>query len=181
MSMHGALRAITFARQHHIPLLGTCGGCQHALIEYARNVLGLEKADHVESNPTSELPLIAPLSCPLVEITDTVKLVAGTRLAQLYGKDDIQEQYHCRFGPALSYQHLFDDGKMRIAGLDHQGQARAFELTTHPWYMLTLFQPERSASTGIAHPLIRDFVQAMWERSRCASAPSLASGIQTPL
>jgi len=178
-SMQGALRAITFARQHGIPFLGTCGGCQHALIEYARNVLGLQEADHAESNPGSGLPLIAPLSCPLVEVADTVKLLAGTRLAHLYGKEDIQEQYHCRFGPALSYQHLFDDGQMRIAGLDLQGQARAFELITHPWYILTLFQPERSASTGIAHPLIRDFVRAVGEKSRCSSALSPDGGEQT--
>ncbi len=160
-SMHGALHAITFARQHNIPFLGTCGGSQHALIEYARNVLGLVEADHAESNPAAELPLIAPLSCPLIGIPETIKLIPGTRIAQLYGKDEIREQYNCNFGPSLQYQHLFDDGYMRIAGLDHDGQARAFELTTHPFYMLTLFQPERSASTNIVHPLIRAFVQAM--------------------
>ena len=160
-NMHGALHAITFARQHNIPFLGTCGGSQHALIEYARNVLGLAEADHVESNPAAALPLIAPLSCPLVEVPDTIKLIPGTRIAQLYAKDEIREQYHCSFGPSLHYQHLFDDGSMRIAGLDNDGQARAFELTTHPFYMLTLFQPERSASTNVVHPLIRAFVQAM--------------------
>lgn len=171
-SMSGALRALTFARLHHIPFLGTCGGCQHALIEYARNVVGLDQAEHAESNPAARLPLIAPLSCPLVEVTETIKLVPGTRIAQLYGQDEIQEQYHCSFGPSPHYQHLFDDGQMRIAGLDNQGQARAFELTTHPWYMLTLFQPERSASRGAVHPLIRAFVQAMGEQScPTASAP----------
>jgi CTP synthase (UTP-ammonia lyase) len=131
-SMDGALHAITFARQQLIPFLGTCGGSQHALIEYARNVLGLAEADHAESNPASELPLIAPLSCPLVEVSKSIRLIPGTRLAQLYGKDEIQELYHCSFGPSLQYQHLFDDGRMRIAGLDDEGQARAFELTTHP-------------------------------------------------
>jgi CTP synthase (UTP-ammonia lyase) len=159
--MDGALNAITFTRQHLVPFLGTCGGSQHALIEYARNVLGLVEADHSESNPTSELPLIAPLSCPLVEVSSSIKLIPGTRIAQLYGKDEIQEQYHCSFGPSFQYQDLFDDGKMRIAGLDDDGQARAFELTTHPFYMLTLFQPERSAFTNVVHPLIRAFVQAM--------------------
>lgn len=160
-SMHGALHTITFARQHNIPFLGTCGGSQHALIEYARNVLGLAEADHAESNSTTELPLITQLSCALVEVSDTIKLISGTRIAQLYGKEEIQEQYHCSFGPSLQYQHLFNDGNMRIAGLDNDGQARAFELTMHPFYMLTLFQPERSASTNVVHPLIRAFVQSM--------------------
>lgn len=160
-SMDGALHAIAFARQQSIPFLGTCGGSQHALIEYARNVLGLAEADHAESNPTTRLPLIAPLLCELVEVSETIKLIPGTRLAYLYGKDEIQELYHCRFGLSLQHHHLFDDGKMRIAGLDNDRQARAFELTTHPFYMLTLFQPERSASTNVVHPLIRAFVQAM--------------------
>ena len=160
-SMDGALHAITFARRQNIPFLGTCGGCQHALIEYARNVLGLAEADHAESNPTSSLPLIAPLSCSLVEVSDVIKLIPGTRFAHLYEKNEIRERYHCSFGPSLQYQHLFDDGKMRIAGLDKHGGARAFELTTHPLYMLTLFQPERSASTNVVHPLMRAFVQAM--------------------
>lgn len=160
-SMDGALHAITVARQQLIPFLGTCGGSQHALIEYARNVLGLAEADHAESHPASQLPLIAPLSCPLVEVPERITLIPGTRIAHLYGKDEIREHYHCSFGPSLQYQHLFDDGTMRIAGLDHDGQARAFELTTHPFYLLTLFQPERSASTNVVHPLIRAFVQAM--------------------
>jgi CTP synthase (UTP-ammonia lyase) len=160
-SMDGALHAITFARQHRVPFLGTCGGSQHALIEYARNVLGLAEADHAESNPASELPLIAPLSCPLVEVADRITLFPGTRIAQLYGKNEVQELYHCSFGPSLQYQHLFNDDRMCIAGLDDEGQARAFELTTHPFYLLTLFQPERSASTNVVHPLIRGFVQAM--------------------
>lgn len=160
-SMQGALHAITFAREHQVAFLGTCGGSQHALIEYARNVLGLANADHAESNPSAELPLIAPLTCQLVEVSETIRLVPGTRIAQLYGKEAIRERYHCSFGPSRQYQHLFDDGTMRIAGLDNDGQARAFELTTHPFYMLTLFQPERSASTNVVHPLIRAFVQAM--------------------
>jgi CTP synthase (UTP-ammonia lyase) len=160
-SMDGALHAITFARQQSVPFLGTCGGSQHALIEYARNVLGMAEADHAESNPASRLPVITQLSCSLVEVSEEVKLIPGTRFAHLYGKNEIREQYHCSFGPSLQYQHLFDNGRMRISGVDTDGQARAFELTTHPFYMLTLFQPERSASTRVVHPLVRAFVQAM--------------------
>src|SRR5260370_3832471 len=66
-SMEGALRAIRFAREHAVPFLGTCGGSQHALIEYARHVLGLTETDHAESNPEAELPLITPLSCSPLE------------------------------------------------------------------------------------------------------------------
>ena len=65
-SVDGALRAIRFARETGRPFLGTCGGFQHALIEYARDVLGFTEADHAESNQEAEMPLIAPLACVLI-------------------------------------------------------------------------------------------------------------------
>src|SRR5258708_33219849 len=67
-SMEGALRAIRFAREHSVPFLGSCGGSQHAIIEYARNVLGLEQADHAESHAETSLPSIASLSGSVGEV-----------------------------------------------------------------------------------------------------------------
>src|SRR5437763_4883736 len=63
----GALAAIRFARESGSPFLGTCGGFQHALLEYARHVLGFGGAEHAETSPEAAMPLIAPLSCSLVE------------------------------------------------------------------------------------------------------------------
>src|ERR1700745_3028554 len=73
-SMEGALRAILFARENNVPFLGTCGGSQHALIEYCRNALGLSDADHAESNPNTKFPLIAPLPCALRETESHIHL-----------------------------------------------------------------------------------------------------------
>jgi CTP synthase (UTP-ammonia lyase) len=95
-SMEGALRAIQFALEQGRPFLGTCGGFQHALIEYARSVLGLFGADHQESNPTAQFPLIRPLQCALVEVEGRIFLQAGSRAAQVYGKTVIDEPYRCR-------------------------------------------------------------------------------------
>ena len=67
VNMDAALTAIGFARRSGVPFLGTCAGFQHAVIEYARSVLGLTDADHAETNPEAERPLIAALSCGLVE------------------------------------------------------------------------------------------------------------------
>ncbi len=160
-SMEGALSAIHFAREQGIPFLGTCGGSQHAIIEYARNVLGLAEADHAETNPSAPLPLIAPLACSLIELQDTIYLKPGSRIATIYGRTEIVESYHCSYGLNPHYHSLFEQGGMHITGVDVKGEARVVELAGHPFFVGTLFQPERSALAGIAHPLIMAYLQAI--------------------
>lgn len=162
-SMDGALRAIRFAREQGVPFLGTCGGFQHALIEYARNALGLAEADHAESNPDGVMLLMSPLVCSLVEKDGTVTFRPGSRIAAIYGRGATVEQYHCSFGLNPKYQPLLEQGGIQITGWDVTGEARVFELPGHPFYMGTLFQPERSALSGVTHPLIKAFLQAASE------------------
>jgi CTP synthase (UTP-ammonia lyase) len=159
-SMEGALRAIRFARERGVPFLGSCGGSQHVIIESARNVLGLEQANHAESNTETSLPIIAPLSCSLVEVQGTVYLKAGSRVAAIYGKDEVVEMYHCSFGLNPDYQSLFAQSALCITGVDENGEARVFELEGHPFFIATLFQPERAALKGVIPPLARAFLQA---------------------
>ncbi len=159
-SMDGALSAIRIAREQNRPFLGTCGGFQHALIEYVRNVLGYEEAEHAESNPAATMPLIAPLSCSLVEAKGTIKLKRNSQISRIYGKDEVIEQYHCNYGVNVRYQRLLELGEMKITGVDTEDEPRVVELAGHPFFIATLFQPERSALSGIVHPLIRAYVQA---------------------
>lgn len=167
-SMEGALLAIRFARERGVPFLGTCGGFQHALIEYARNVLNLAEADHAETNPEAALPLIAPLVCLLVEASDDIILQPGSRIAAIYGKSEISEKYHCSFGLNPRYTPLFDESGLRITGFDRSGEARVFDLDGHPFYMGTLFQPERSAFNDVAHPLIVAYMRAVLAHTRAS-------------
>lgn len=160
-SMEGALSAIRFARERGIPFLGTCGGSQHVIIEYARNVLGLAEADHAETNPSTPLPLIASLVCSLIEVQDTIYLKPGSRIAAIYGRTEIVEGYHCSYGLNPHYHALFEQGGIYITGVDVNGEARVFELSGHPFFVGTLFQPERSAFAGAAHPLIVAYLQAI--------------------
>jgi CTP synthase (UTP-ammonia lyase) len=164
-SMDGALRAIRFARERLVPFLGTCGGFQHMLIEYARNVLGLAEADHAESNPSAALPLIAPLACSLVGEQGSITLRAGSRIAAIYGRTETMEAYHCSFGLAPRYHSLLADGALRITGVDANGEARVVEIAEHPYFIATLFQPELSAFADVAHPLIGAFLRAAAEAS----------------
>jgi CTP synthase (UTP-ammonia lyase) len=159
-SMDGALAAIRFARERAYPFLGTCGGFQHALIEYARNALGFAEADHAESNPDATMPLIAPLACSLAETTGTIVLHAGSRISAIYGRATVVEGFNCTFGVNPQYRALLSDGALHITGVDENGEARVVELAEHPFFIATLFQPERSALRGVVHPLIAAYLQA---------------------
>ena len=86
----GAFTAIRYARENSIPFLGTCGGFQHAVIEYARNVLGWQDAGHAETDSEGRM-VIAPLSCSLVETSAVVELRANTLIARAYGRESIEE------------------------------------------------------------------------------------------
>jgi len=159
-SMDGALLAIRFARESSIPFLGTCGGFQHAVVEYARNVLGWADADHAETAPDSSRAVIAPLSCSLVEVTGAVRLVRGSRIAAAYRREEITEGYHCRYGLNPKFRARLVAGPLRATASDEAGDIRAIELDGHPFFVATLFQPERAALKSEAAPLIGAFVEA---------------------
>ena len=159
-SMDGALLAIGHARVSAVPFLGTCGGFQHAVIEYARNVLGWADADHAETAPDAARAVISPLACALVEATESVRLFPGSRIAAAYGRLAITEGYRCRFGLNPEFQTALVAGPLRAAADDATGEVRAVELDEHPFFVATLFQPERAALRGEAAPLVMAFVRA---------------------
>ncbi|MGA3157718.1 MAG: hypothetical protein ABSE43_09130 [Steroidobacteraceae bacterium] len=154
------LRAIRFARETSLPFLGTCAGFQHALLEYAQQVWRLPVAAHAETDPVAADPVIAPLECSLVEITEPLDLVAGSRLAALYGTAHIVEGYHCNYGLNPKYAERLASGPLAVGARGQSGQVRAVELRGHPFFMATLFQPERAALAARTPPLVRAFVQA---------------------
>ena len=167
-SMDGALRAIRFARERGVPFLGTCGGFQHALIEYARDVLGILDADHAESNPGAATRLITPLSCGLVDTEGAIDLREGSRIRAIYGSGRTVEEYHCNYGLNPEYRSMLENGELLITGVDTEGEVRVVELVGHPFFVATLFQPERRALKGEAHPLVDSYVRAVAERSLVA-------------
>jgi CTP synthase (UTP-ammonia lyase) len=159
-SMEGALEAIRFARESGRPFLGTCGGFQHALIEYARNVCNLRTADHSETNPHASVLLISPLTCPLVEQSEEIELHGGL-VQKAYGVSRITESYHCSYGLNREYEAaLFTNGLTSTAH-NLSGEVRAVELSEHPFFVATLFQHERRALCGETPPLVKAFVTSL--------------------
>jgi CTP synthase (UTP-ammonia lyase) len=159
-SATGAIAAVRFAREQGRPFLGTCGGFQHALLEYADAVWGVIAPAHAELDPEAADPVIAPLSCSLVEVAGDVRVEPGSRLAAVYGAEEAQEEYHCRFGLNPLFSSWLEAGPLHVAARDAQGDVRAVELADHPFFVATLFQPERAGLSGRSHPLIEAFVDA---------------------
>ena len=159
-SLEGALRAIRFAREEGRPFLGTCGGFQHAILEYARHVLGWEDAEHAETKPGAARSVITPLTCALVEKTDTIYFQQGSILAAAYGRLEATEGYHCRYGINPTFLSAIVSGPLRVSAKDRAGEVRAVELEGHPFFVATLFQPERAALTGKIPPVVAAFVRA---------------------
>lgn len=155
--MDGALRAIRYAREEQVPFLGTCGGFQHAVLEYSRNVLGWKDADHAETSPEAERPVISPLECSLVEMTEKVEFADDSRLRQAYAVSSSVEGYHCNYGMNPEFEEQLSRGSLRITARHSEGGVRALELDDHPFYVLMLFQPERAALDGSLSPIVGEF------------------------
>lgn len=157
----GAINAIRYARTNKKPFLGTSAGFQYAIIEFARNVLGLSDADHQKTSPKAGLPLISPLGCALVGVRARVRFVDGSRLKNAYRAAESVEQYHCSFGLNGRYRRLIEGRDIYASAVDDQDEIRAIEVDGHPFFVATLFQPELSPG---ANPLVSAFVGACERR-----------------
>ena len=150
---------IRWARESGKPFLGSCGGFQYAVIEYARNVLGWHDASHAETDTGGRM-VIAPLSCSLVEQRGAVRFEPGSRIAAAYGTLDSDEGYHCNFGVNPEFSAALGDNTLRITARDDAGDVRGVELPDHPFFVATLFQSERAALQEKESPLVVAWMQA---------------------
>ncbi|SDK97639.1 CTP synthase C-terminal region-related (seleno)protein [Streptomyces indicus] len=166
----GAVRAVRTAREQGIPFLGTCGGFQHAVLEFARTVCGLTDAAHAENDPGAERQLIAPLACSLVGHEGTVHLRPGSLAQQLLGAERSLERYHCAYALVEDYLDTLTAHGLRFSGTDDEGAVRVAELPDHPFFLATLFQPELAGDGTRPHPVIRGFAAAAVRRAAAAKS-----------
>jgi len=161
-SMEGAIAAIRYAREHRVPMLGTCGGFQHMVLEFARNVLGVTDAEHEETSPDAPHRVVTALACSLAGQDHPVRHFPGSRVATLCRAEETVEPFFCRFGINPEYRPALESKGFRVTSLDRQGEPRVLELSRHPFFLATLYVPQARSRPGSPHPII----QALSDASR---------------
>lgn len=174
------MQAIQFARENGVPFLGICLGMQLAVIEYARNVVGISDATSTEFNRSTKSPLIGLITEWLDErgevqqrsadsdLGGTMRLgaqkselVAGTKTAEIYGSEEIIERHRHRYEMNNRYIPLLEEKGMKISGYSPvQHLVETVEIPQHPWFIAVQFHPEFTSSPREGHPLFAGFIDA---------------------
>lgn len=158
--LNRTLKAIRHTREGGIPTLGTCGGFQHMVIEFARNVADIIDAQHAEYDPYASRLIVSQLSCSLAGREMHVSLAPDSKTAAAYGKRETQERYYCNFGVNPDFESQLDSAGFSVAGRDDDGECRVMEIASHPFYIGTLYVPQAGSTPNDPHPLINAFLLA---------------------
>ena len=166
----GKILSCKYARENNIPFLGICLGLQCAVIEFARNVCGLDNANSTEFNKKTKYPVI-----DLMESQRAIKLKGGTmrlgaydcelesgsKAQKAYGRKKISERHRHRWEVNNRYRDRLEKNGLRISGINSElNLVEIVELKNHPWYVAAQFHPELKSRVSKAHPLFRDFIKA---------------------
>jgi CTP synthase len=177
--VEGKIQAIRYARERQIPYLGICLGMQLAIIEYSRNVAGLEGAHSTEFNRSAPHPVIALISewqdqkgtveqrTEKSDMGGTMRLGAqevrlshGSRAHQIYASDVIAERHRHRYEFNNRYLQKLMNAGLRFSGFSRDGLVEMIELPAHPFFVASQFHPEFRSTPRDGHPLFTGFVKA---------------------
>lgn len=171
--IEGKILAVQYAREHNIPFFGICLGMQMAVIEFARNVLGLKDAMTTEINPKTENPVIN-----LMEEQKSLTIKGGTmRLGaydcklekgslayRIYGREDISERHRHRYEFNSAYADILEKAGMKLSGKNPDtGLVEVVELPSHPFFIGVQFHPELKSTVENPQPIFVAFVKAAME------------------
>jgi CTP synthase (UTP-ammonia lyase) len=131
------------------------------IVEIARHVLGIEDADHAETNPTAARLVITPIACSIAGQTRPVRLVPGTRAAALYDVADAGEEFWCNYGVNGDYDEALARAGLTASGRGGGGETRIVELAGHPFFIATLFLPQKRSTAERPHPVLSGFAAAV--------------------
>lgn len=178
--VEGKIIAARYARENNIPYLGICLGMQVAIIEYARNVAHLDNANSTEFNKDTPYPVVGLITEWIDEDGNVEKrsdqsdlggtmrlgaqlchLKAGSKVRELYGKDDIVERHRHRYEVNNTLISKLTDCGLNIAGLSTDNKlVEIVEVPNHPWYVGVQFHPEFTSNPREGHPLFKGFIAA---------------------
>ncbi|MDY3318990.1 CTP synthase [Riemerella anatipestifer] len=171
--IEGKILAAQYAREHKIPLLGICLGMQIMTIEFARNVLGYEKANSMEFDTTTAYPVISLMEEQknVVEKGGTMRLGAwkctlksGSKLAEIYDSKNISERHRHRYEFNSEFKKDYEDKGLVPTGFNPDtGLVEALELNEHPFYIGVQYHPEYKSTVATPHPLFKALVKAAVE------------------
>jgi CTP synthase len=174
--VEGMLEAIRYARESGLPFFGICLGMQCAIIEFARNVVGLDDSHSSEFAPECSNPVISLMESQqhVTDMGGTMRLGAypcrlgpGTRAAEIYGVPQVSERHRHRYEVSNSYRDRFVEHGMTLSGLSPDGSlVEIIELQTHPWFIGCQFHPELQSRPTRPHPLFASFIGAAHEAKR---------------
>ena len=182
--LEGKILAVQFAREKQIPFLGICLGMQMAVIEYARNVLGLSEANTAEMKPDSPHPVINLME-EQKSVTDkggTMRLGAwkcqlkeNTLAHEVYGESNITERHRHRFEFNNAYLEKMEAAGMKASGINPDtGLVEVVEIPEHPWFIGVQYHPEYMSTVANPHPLFVGFVKAVYTHKQKQTNASLA-------
>jgi CTP synthase len=174
--VEGMVEAIRQAREGGVPFFGICLGMQTAIIEFARNVCGLDDSHSSEFAPECDNPVISLMESQqhVTDMGGTMRLGAypcrlarGSRAAEIYGQAEVSERHRHRYEVSNRYRELFVQNGMRLSGLSPDGQlVEIVELAAHPWYVGCQFHPELQSRPTRPHPLFAGFIAAAAKAKR---------------
>ena len=185
--IEGMVRAATYARSNNVPYFGICLGLQVMVIEYARSVLGLDRADSTEFTPDAAHPVVSLLE-EQVDVRNyggTMRLgasdshlLAGTHIRDIYGEPVVQERHRHRYEVSNRYRQSLEEAGLLVAAVtpDHS-LVESVQWVDHPWGIGVQFHPEFQSKPTEAHPLFASFVrQSMHQSVGDATAVQVEAG-----
>ncbi|MBJ6367869.1 CTP synthase [Snuella sedimenti] len=168
--IEGKIDAVKYVRENNIPFLGICLGMQMAVIEFSRNVLGIEDACSTEMDATTKNPVI-DLMEDQKTITDkggtmrlgawTCDLKEGSKVRDIYNAESIKERHRHRYEFNSNYREQMEAAGMKATGLNPEtGLVEIVEIPSHPWFVGVQYHPEYKSTVANPHPLFVAFVKA---------------------
>ena len=172
----GKINSIRVAREKKIPYYGLCLGMQLAVIEFGRNICGLQNASSTEFRAGCQYPVIdlMPEQANLATKGGTMRLGAypcalkeGTKAAAAYGKKQVDERHRHRYEFNNKYREVYEQNGMIFSGVSPDNRlVEVVELANHPWFVAVQFHPEFKSTPTSPHPLFRDFIKAALEYAK---------------